>query len=65
MFLLALGCYDGCLYIYHADSGQLYWKFVTGDTVKSSPCTDPYTGYIWFGSHDHYLYAVDLEVVSV
>lgn len=62
--LHAIGCYDGCLYAYHAESGCLHWMFATGGAVKSSPCTDPNTGYVWFGSHDYHLYAVSLEVIG-
>lgn len=68
------GCYDGQLYILDADNGTLHWKFIpspdtslfsresTSDPVKSSPCVDPASGLIWFGSHDHHIYAVDFQV---
>lgn len=29
--------------------------------MKSSPCVDPSTGIVWIGSHDHYLYALDVD----
>jgi acyl-CoA synthetase len=58
---VAVGCYDGCLYVYEVQCGHLHWTFQTGDVVKSSPCTDPFTGHIWFGSHDHHVYAVNVK----
>ena len=62
------GCYDGCLYVLDADSGKLHWTFAPtmsdGETrpIKSSPCVDGQTGWVWFGSHDEHLYAVDIIV---
>jgi len=61
------GCYDGCLYVLKARGGQIHWRFsplVTKEVrpVKSSPCVDEQTGWIWFGSHDEHLYALDIQV---
>ncbi|XP_019856550.1 PREDICTED: acyl-CoA synthetase family member 4-like [Amphimedon queenslandica] len=63
------GSYDGCLYVLHSLSGSIHWCFTTKgslseDPIKSSPIAHPVTGYIWFGSHDHHLYTVDICVSS-
>lgn len=42
-------------------SGNIIWTFQTEDLVKSSPCLDNQTGLVWVGSHDGYLYALDIE----
>src|SRR5579871_1566729 len=51
------GSGDGNLYALDAASGDLRWKFQTGDVVHSSPALD--SGTLYFGSWDSYLYAVD------
>lgn len=51
------GSGDGNIYALKADSGELKWKFNTGDVVHSSPAIADGTLYI--GSWDTYLYAVD------
>ena len=59
------GCYDGCLYVLRTDNGEIHWRFQAGGSehpIKCSPSTDPQTGDVWFGSHDHHLYAVDIYV---
>ncbi len=33
--------------------------------LKSSPCVDALTGWMWFGSHDEHLYAVDILVCKM
>ena len=53
-----VGCYDGALYLIRAATGDVVSKVQTADAVKSSPCIDPSTGTIVFGSHDGCLYAV-------
>lgn len=62
------GCYDGQLYVFSAEDGSPYWTFSTLHSeeeplpIKSSPCVDPVSGHLWFGSHDHHMYAVDIYV---
>ncbi|CAM9512756.1 unnamed protein product [Lampetra fluviatilis] len=56
--LVALGCYDGCVYLLRADSGAVAWAFRTGGPVKSSPALDPVSGALLVGSHDQLLYAL-------
>ena len=53
------GSDDDYLYALNALTGQLRWKFKTGDVVYSSPAVAD--GVVFVGSHDHYLYAVDLK----
>ncbi len=52
-----VGCGDGACYALDAQSGQLKWKFATGDVVHASPAV--VDGTVYFGSWDTYLYAVD------
>lgn len=51
------GSGDGNLYALDATSGELKWKFKTGDVVHSSPAYAD--GVLYFGSWDSYFYAVD------
>ena len=51
------GSGDGHVYALSADSGELRWKFKTGDVVHSSPGYAD--GTLYFGSWDSYFYAVD------
>lgn len=58
---VAVGCYDGALYVFGRATGALHWRYATGGEVKSSPAVDPRTGLLYFGSHDRHLYCVDIE----
>jgi len=51
------GSGDGNLYALDAETGQLRWKFHTGDVVHASPAYA--RGALYFGSWDSYFYAVD------
>jgi outer membrane protein assembly factor BamB len=51
------GSGDGNLYALDANSGELRWKFQTGDVVHSSPAFAD--GVLYFGSWDSLFYAVD------
>jgi outer membrane protein assembly factor BamB len=51
------GSGDGNVYALDAGSGQLKWKFHTGDVVHASPAYAD--GVVYFGSWDSYFYAVD------
>ena len=51
------GSGDGNLYALDAASGELKWKFKTGDVVHSSPAY--VDGTLYFGSWDSFFYAVD------
>lgn len=51
------GSGDGNAYALDAASGELRWKFPTGDVVHASPAFD--AGTLYFGSWDSYFYAVD------
>jgi len=57
--MLYVGSGDGFLYALNADTGELRWKFETGDVVHSSPAL--VGGVIYFGSWDTYLYALDAK----
>jgi outer membrane protein assembly factor BamB len=52
-----VGSGDGNLYALDAASGELKWKFKTGDVVHSSPAYAE--GTLYFGSWDSFFYAVD------
>ena len=51
------GSGDGNVYALDAVSGDLKWKFPTGDVVHASPAYAD--GVVFFGSWDSYFYAVD------
>ncbi|KAG9479795.1 hypothetical protein GDO78_011700 [Eleutherodactylus coqui] len=58
---ILVGCYDGGIYTLKRSSGDTHWIFTTGNAVKSSPTIDPVSGLAFIGSHDQYLYALDVE----
>ena len=51
------GSGDGNLYALDSATGDLHWKFKTGDVVHASPALAD--GVLFFGSWDSYFYAVD------
>ena len=51
------GSGDGNLYALDAATGELRWKFQTGDVVHASPAYAD--GVLFFGSWDSYFYAVE------
>ena len=51
------GSGDGNVYKLSTSSGQLTWKFTTGDVVHSSPAF--YQDTIYVGSFDKFFYAID------
>ena len=53
------GSGDGNVYALDAQTGDLKWKFQTGDVVHASPAYAD--GVVFFGSWDSYFYAVDAE----
>jgi outer membrane protein assembly factor BamB len=53
------GSGDGNLYALDAASGDLRWKFKTGDVVHASPAF--VNGVVFVGSWDSYFYAVDAK----
>uniref|UniRef100_A0A0R3RFA2 AMP-binding domain-containing protein n=1 Tax=Elaeophora elaphi TaxID=1147741 RepID=A0A0R3RFA2_9BILA len=59
--ITAVGCYDGYLYFLDEKSGQLIWKFGTGNIIKSSPLLINAGNKCLFGSHDKYLYLLDIK----
>src|SRR6266567_664794 len=57
--IVYFGSDDSYLYALNAVTGELKWKFKTGDVVYSSPAVAD--GAVYVGSHDSYLYAVDMN----
>ena len=51
------GSGDGNLYAVDTNTGDLRWKFKTGDVIHASPAYAD--GVLYFGSWDSYFYAVD------
>src|SRR5437660_5967102 len=54
-----VGSDDSYLYALNVLTGELKWKFKTGDVVYSSPAV--VDGAVYVGSHDGYLYSVDAQ----
>ena len=54
-----VGSGDGNMYALCAESGQLVWKFQTGDVVHCSPAV--VDGTVYFGSWDTFFYALDAK----
>lgn len=75
--LVYFGNYDGYFYAVNAETGQEKWKFKTQGTGFLAPGREPATDYefkgavhsspaivessVYFGSYDHYLYALDAK----
>uniref|UniRef100_UPI001939323A beta-alanine-activating enzyme-like n=1 Tax=Styela clava TaxID=7725 RepID=UPI001939323A len=59
--VVCVGCNDGCIYFFEALCGEISWKFQTGSHVKSSPCWLEGTSFVYVGSHDGFLYSLDIE----
>lgn len=57
--MVYFGSGDGHVYALDAPSGELRWKFQTGDVVHASPAYAD--GVVYFGSWDSYFYAVDAK----
>lgn len=55
--IVCFGSGDGNVYALDAASGEVRWKFQTGDVVHASPAYAD--GAFYFGSWDSFLYAVD------
>jgi len=55
--MVFFGSGDGYVYALDAASGNLKWKFQTGDVVHSSPAVGG--GIVYVGSWDTYFYAID------
>jgi outer membrane protein assembly factor BamB len=53
------GSGDGNVYALDANSGELHWKFKTGDVVHASPAFAD--GLVFVGSWDSYFYAIDAK----
>lgn len=51
------GSGDGNIYAVQGDSGELKWKFQTGDVVHASPALA--NGIVYVGSWDSFFYAID------
>lgn len=58
---VAIGCNDGCAYLFEAATGALKWKFQTEGSVKDSFSFAEEKDLIAFGSHDGNVYVLDLE----
>ncbi|MFA5258232.1 MAG: PQQ-binding-like beta-propeller repeat protein [Opitutales bacterium] len=56
---LYVGSGDGNLYALDAATGEVKWKFATGDVVHTSPALAK--GVVYFGSWDTNMYALDAQ----
>ena len=52
---VAVGCYDGFLYVLAASDGGIAWRYHLGDAVKCTVAVDPWDGLVWCGSHGRVL----------
>jgi outer membrane protein assembly factor BamB len=51
-----VGCADGHLYSLDAKTGEIRWKFHTGESVVSSPVL--WENMVFVGSRNHRIYAL-------
>jgi len=61
--VIYFGSGDNHLYALDARSGELKWKFATGNVVHASPAIA--NGMVYIGSWDRYLYALDAKTGAV
>ena len=54
--MVYLGGGDGHLYALNKDSGEMVWKFASGDVVHASPVI--YKDRVYFGGFDGHMYAL-------
>ena len=54
--VIHVGSWDNYVYALDAASGELRWRYETGDSVFSSPAV--VDGVVYVGSWDNYVYAV-------
>jgi outer membrane protein assembly factor BamB len=57
--LVMFGSADKYFYALDKRTGRLVWKYLTGDSIGSSPCAD--NERVFFGSYDGYVYALRAE----
>jgi outer membrane protein assembly factor BamB len=60
---LFIGCQDGYVYSFDANTGELLSKFKTGGKIWGTPAVDGNTLYI--GSFDKYLYAINISDLTL
>lgn len=58
---VAVGCYDGFLYVLAASDGGIAWRYHLGDAVKCTVAVDPWDGLVWCGSHGRRCAALDVR----
>lgn len=58
--LVAVGCYDGFLYVLNTVDGSVVRRFDCGGEVKSSPVFHPEQQAFWVGSHSGHLVCCSL-----
>lgn len=54
-----IGSADGNVYALDADTGEIRWKFQTGEKVRATPTVE--NGIVYIGSWDGFLYALDAK----
>lgn len=60
--LIFVGCFDGCLYCIDFTTKQIIGKFVTANSIVSSPRFTQNKFAVVFGSYDENLYCLKVEV---
>jgi len=58
---VAVGCYDGFLYVLAAGDGGIVWRYHLGDAVKCTAAADPWDSLVWCGSHGRRCAALDVR----
>lgn len=56
------GCYDGNVYCLHLKTGEVFWKYQTGDIVKCSAIFCKERTKVFVGSYDCYVYCLSAKV---
>ncbi|XP_076676078.1 aminoadipate-semialdehyde dehydrogenase isoform X2 [Andrena cerasifolii] len=55
------GCYDGNVYCLHLKTGEIFWKYQTGDIVKCSAIFCKQRQKVFVGSYDCYVYCLSAK----
>jgi outer membrane protein assembly factor BamB len=54
--VIYIGSKDSCLYAIDDRTGEIKWKYKSGDMIRSTPATDSEN--VYFGSWDNYMYGI-------
>ena len=58
------GSLDTYFYCLNRETGELFWRYKTGDAIEHSSPAIGANGFVYIGSNDKYLYAFNLNTIN-